>query len=171
MQSRWTYRGIYHPDGLRSCPGGAFALDASVSTLGGKSIYWTWGSGWEGKHMKDIKSNELWPRKNFSWCIIPKENAEFATCMEDILGIYEISYNPEVSVVCMDEKPCQLLGETRDPLSVHPGDTQKINSEYIRNGTWSIFVFVEPLSGVQHKCTGTPHRSWLGRRDRIPDRC
>ena len=70
--------------------------------------------------------------------------------MEDILDIYEMPYNPAVPVVCMDEKPYQLLGETREPLPMRPGDTQKVDSEYIRNGTCSIFVFVEPLGGVRH---------------------
>ena len=70
--------------------------------------------------------------------------------MEDILDIYEMPYNPTVPVVCMDEKPYQLLGEAREPLPMRPGDTQKIDSEYIRNGSGSIFVFVEPLGGVRH---------------------
>ena len=70
--------------------------------------------------------------------------------MEDILDIYEMPYNPAVPVVCMDEKPYQLLGEAREPLPMRPGDTQKIDSEYVRNGSCSIFVFVEPLGGVRH---------------------
>lgn len=70
--------------------------------------------------------------------------------MEDILDIYEMPYDPAVPVVCMDEKPYQLNGESREPLSMSPGDTQKVDCEYIRNGTCSIFVFVEPLGGVRH---------------------
>ena len=70
--------------------------------------------------------------------------------MEDVLDIYEMPYDPAVPVVCMDEKPYQLLGEVREPLPARPGDTEKIDSEYIRNGTCSIFVFVEPLGGVRH---------------------
>lgn len=70
--------------------------------------------------------------------------------MEDILDVYEMPYNPLVPVVCMDEKPYQLLGETREPLPIRLGDTQKTDSEYIRNGTVSIFVFVEPLGGIRH---------------------
>ena len=58
-------------------------------------------------------------------------------------------YDLVVPVVCMDEKPYQLLGEVREPLPVRPGDTEKIDSE-VRNGTCSIFVFVEPLRGVRH---------------------
>ena len=70
--------------------------------------------------------------------------------MEDVLDIYEMPYDPAVPVVCMDEKPYQLLGEAREPLPARPGDTEKIDSEYVRNGTCSIFVFVEPLGGVRH---------------------
>ena len=64
--------------------------------------------------------------------------------MEDVLDIYEMPYEPAVPVVCMDEKPYQLLGEARAPLPMRPGSTQKTDSEYVRNGNCSIFVFVEP---------------------------
>lgn len=70
--------------------------------------------------------------------------------MEDILDIYEQPYNPLHPVVCMDEKPYQLLGESRDPLPMRKGSDQKIDSEYVRRGTCSIFVFTEPLGGVRH---------------------
>lgn len=50
-------------------------------------------------------------------------------------------------VVCMDEKPYQLLDDIREPLPAHPGNNQKVDSEYKRNGTCSIFIFVEPLWG------------------------
>ena len=70
--------------------------------------------------------------------------------MEDILDVYEMPYNPERPVVCMDEKPYQLLGEFRKPLPIRPGDDTKIDSEYVRKGTCSIFVFTEPLGGIRH---------------------
>ncbi len=50
----------------------------------------------------------------------------------------------------MDEKTNQQLGEARGPLPMRPGDDQKINSEYVRNGTCSIFAFIEPLGGKHH---------------------
>ena len=59
-------------------------------------------------------------------------------------------YNPAVPVVCLGEKPYQLLGEFREPLPMRPGDTRKVDSEYIRNGTCSIFAFAEPLGGIGH---------------------
>ena len=70
--------------------------------------------------------------------------------MEDVLDIYETPYNNNRPVVCMDEKPYQLLGEAREELPVRCGDTRKIDYEYIRNGTCSIFAFVEPLGGKHH---------------------
>ena len=70
--------------------------------------------------------------------------------MEDILDTYELPYNPIRPVVCMDEKPYQLLGETRDPLPVRPCNDRKVDSEYTRNGTCSIFAFIEPLAGKHH---------------------
>ena len=68
--------------------------------------------------------------------------------MEDVLDVYELPYNPQRPVVCMDEKPYQLLGEARSPLPMRPGNDQKVDSEYVRNGTCSIFAFVEPLGGA-----------------------
>lgn len=70
--------------------------------------------------------------------------------MEDVLDVYELPYNPDVPVVCMDEKPYQLLGEARDSWAMRPGDNKKVDSEYVRNGTCSIFAFVEALAGKHH---------------------
>ena len=82
---------------------------------------------------------------NEYWCIPPKENAEFVACMEDILHIYSLPYNKELPVVCMDEKPYQLLGEAREPLEARPGDIKKLDSEYVRCGTCKIPEFIMPL--------------------------
>ncbi len=70
--------------------------------------------------------------------------------MEDVLDVYELPYDPARPVVCMDEKPYQLLGDAREPLPMRPGSDQKIDSEYVRNGTCSILAFVEPLGGAHH---------------------
>ena len=47
----------------------------------------------------------------------------------------------------MDEKPYQLRGESRKPILMHPGNIKKIDSEYVRNGTASIFCFIQPHAG------------------------
>jgi hypothetical protein len=67
--------------------------------------------------------------------------------MEDVLAVYARPYNPAKPVVCMDEKPYQLLGHAREPLPARPGYTEKVDNEYERNGTCSIFIFTEPLGG------------------------
>lgn len=70
--------------------------------------------------------------------------------MEDVLEVYERPYNPECPMLCMDEKPYQILGDVCQPLPMQPGSDMKVNSEYARNGTCSIFAVVEPLTGRQH---------------------
>lgn len=84
------------------------------------------------------------------WCIPQKQDADFVACMEDIIDVYERPYARKRPVVCLDEKPLQLLGEVREPLPMRPGAVEKIDAEYKRNGTYSIFAVVEPLTGHQH---------------------
>lgn len=72
--------------------------------------------------------------------------------MEDVLDVYSRPYDAKHPVICMDEKPYQLLGEVRDPLPMRPGSDLKLDSEYVRKGTCSIFMFNEPLAGWRHTC-------------------
>lgn len=67
--------------------------------------------------------------------------------MEDVLDVYHRPYDEACPVVCMDEKPYQLLDECRQPIPMKPDFIARHDSEYIRNGTCSIFVFTEPLKG------------------------
>lgn len=94
-----------------------------------------------------MKRNEIRPHLNSYWCIPPKEDAEFVAHMEDILDVYRLPYDPSFPVWCMDEKPYQILGDSREPLPMRPGSVEKIDSEYIRNGTVSIFCFIQPHTG------------------------
>ncbi|MCL2138713.1 MAG: IS630 family transposase, partial [Treponema sp.] len=61
-------------------------------------------------------------------------------------------------VICMDEKPYQLLDHAREPLPLRPGSTEKVDSEYARNGTCSIFIFTEPL-GSWREAEALPRRT------------
>ena len=70
--------------------------------------------------------------------------------MEDVLEVYSRPYNPAMPVVCMDEKPYQLLGEVREPIPAKPGEVKKVDNEYEREGTCSIFIFTEPLAGWRY---------------------
>ncbi len=67
--------------------------------------------------------------------------------MEDVPAVYARPYDPARPVVCMDEKPYQLLDHVRDPPPARPGHDARQDSEYIRCGTCSIFVWTEPLRG------------------------
>jgi DDE superfamily endonuclease len=67
--------------------------------------------------------------------------------MEDVLAVYARPYDVARPVVCMDEKPYQLLGHARDPLPAAPGRDLREDSEYVRHGTCSIFCWVGPLRG------------------------
>ena len=84
------------------------------------------------------------------WCIPPKQSAEFVANMEKILDTYALPYDESCPVICIDEKPYQLLGESREPIPMKQGEPLKIDNEYVRKGTCSIFVMCEPLTGWHH---------------------
>jgi len=82
------------------------------------------------------------------WCIPPKQNAEFAAHMEDVLEVYARSYDVNFLVVCMDEKPFQMVDERYQPIPMSKTNHKlKYDCEYERKGTCSIFMFTEPLAG------------------------
>ena len=85
------------------------------------------------------------------WCIPPKQNAEFVARMEDILAVYARGYDADYPVVCMDEKPFQLLDERYQPIPMSENNHKlKYDCEYERKGTCSIFIFTETLAGWRH---------------------
>jgi hypothetical protein len=86
-------------------------------------------------------------RKIQYWVIPPKANGEFVAQMEKVLDVYALPYNPAVPVLTMDEQPMQLLRETRRPIPATIDHPRRVDYEYERGGTASIFMFAEPLSG------------------------
>ena len=78
--------------------------------------------------------------------IPPKHNGGFVACMEDVLEVYRRPYDGRHPVVCMDEQPVQLVKETRRPVPAAPGRRQRIDYEYERAGTASVFLFTAPLA-------------------------
>jgi hypothetical protein len=70
--------------------------------------------------------------------------------MEDILEVYALPYDANIPLVCMDEKPVQLLNDKLEPIPMKPGQPRKEDYEYVRNGTCSIFIFTEPLASWRH---------------------
>lgn len=67
--------------------------------------------------------------------------------MEEVLDLYVKPHNPAFPLICMDERPMQLLKETRTPLAMRPGSIVKYDYEYERNGTAVHFLFTDPLQG------------------------
>lgn len=67
--------------------------------------------------------------------------------MEDVLEVYHRPYDPQRPVICLDEQPTQLIGETRMPIPLQPGQPQRYDYEYERIGTANNFMIVEPLAG------------------------
>jgi hypothetical protein len=81
------------------------------------------------------------------WVIPPKANGEFVADMEIVLNTYAEPYDSKHPVICMDEKPMQLLKETRPPIPETKEHPRRVDYEYERAGTASIFLFCEPLIG------------------------
>ena len=74
-------------------------------------------------------------------------DAAFVAAMEDILDLYCLPYDENYPVICMDEKPYQLLDDVLAPIEMKPCNPKRIDYEYRRKGTCSIFVFNQPLTG------------------------
>lgn len=69
--------------------------------------------------------------------------------MENVLAVYHRPYDPKRPVVAMDELSKQLTQQVRTPLPVAPGKPQRIDHEYVRNGTANVSIIFEPLAGLR----------------------
>ncbi len=67
--------------------------------------------------------------------------------MEDVLDVYHRPYDEKRPLVCLDEASKQLIGETVQPLPAEPGQPERFDCEYVRNGTANLFMVSEPLLG------------------------
>jgi hypothetical protein len=116
-------------------------------------------------HKPPFKKTQLKPHLKTCWCIPPHQNGAFVAAMEDVLAVYARPYDKNRPAVCMDEKPYQLLGLSRNSIPAEPGAPEREDYEYIRNGTCSIFIFTEPLAGWRY-AQAFPRRTkrdWAGR--------
>lgn len=86
-------------------------------------------------------------RKIAYWIIPPQADSEFVACMEEVLEVYQQPYNAAHPVIAMDEQPVQLVKEVRQPIAASKSRPKRVDCEYERAGTASIFMFTEPLSG------------------------
>jgi hypothetical protein len=89
-----------------------------------------------------LAENDLKPWRKDMWCI-PEVDAEYVARMEDVLDLYAEAPDPNRPVVCFDESPIQLIGEVRAPIPPKPGQLERYDCEYKRNGTANLFVFLD----------------------------
>ncbi len=102
-----------------------------------------------------LAENDLKPWRKDMWCI-PKVDAAYVARMEDVLDLYGEAPDRQRPVVCFDESPSQLIGEVRQPIPAAPGQLERYDFEYRRNGTVNLFVFLDV------------HRPW--RKVKVTDR-
>jgi hypothetical protein len=89
-----------------------------------------------------LAENDLEPWRKDMWCI-PRIDGEYVARMEDVLDPYAEAPDPTRPVVCFDESPVQLIGEVRQPIPAEPGQLERYDCEYRRNGTVNLFVCIE----------------------------
>jgi len=94
-----------------------------------------------------LQEHDLKPWQEKMWCI-GKLDAEYVQRMEDVLDVYERPYDERHPVVCMDEKPVALMGDTRERIPAEePGEILKKDYEYKRDGSVNVYCAVEPKKG------------------------
>jgi DDE superfamily endonuclease len=84
------------------------------------------------------------------WCLPPKQSADFVYHRGDGLEVYQQPPDPQRPVVCVDETFQQLIGEVHEPLPAQPGEVERYDNVYVRNGVASLFLAFEPLAGWRH---------------------
>src|SRR5216684_3680005 len=89
-----------------------------------------------------LAENHLKPWRKQMWCI-PKVDGTYVARMEDVLDLYAEAPDPQRPVVCFDESTTQLIGEVRQPIPAAPGQLERYDCEYRRNGTVNLFVFLD----------------------------
>ena len=89
-----------------------------------------------------LAENDLKPWRKDMWCI-PQVDGEYVARMEDVLDLYAEEPDPKRPVVCFDESPTQLIGEVRQPIPAEPGQLERYDCEYKRNGTANLFIFLD----------------------------
>ena len=83
------------------------------------------------------------------WCI-GKITGDYLASMEDVLEIYAAEPLPGVSRICVDERPCQLIGEVYSPIPMKPGSVKKLDNEYKRAGTSVVFLAYDIDLGLRY---------------------
>jgi hypothetical protein len=95
-------------------------------------------------------SNTLKPHLKQQFVSPQEASAGFVAAMEDVLDVYHWPRNPDRPVVCLDETSKQLIVDPREPIAARPGQPERYDYEYERNGTANLFMLFAPLEGWRH---------------------
>src|SRR5215204_5177632 len=95
---------------------------------------------------QDSKKNELKPHLKQTWCI-GQIDAQFLAQMERLLWLYGQPYDPLYPVICLDERPCFLIGDKIEPLAMQSNQIRKEHYAYEKNGSCVLLAAIEPLTG------------------------
>jgi transposase len=104
-----------------------------------------------------LAEDDLKPWRRDMWCI-PHVDGTYVARMEDVLDLYAEEADPKHPVICFDESPTQLIGEVREPIPAEPGQPERYDCEYRRNGTANLFVFLDAHRPWRHVKV-TEHRT------------
>ena len=104
-----------------------------------------------------LAENHLKPWRKDMWCVAQVDGS-YVAHMEDVLDLYAEAPDPKRPVVCFDESPTQLIGEVRQPIPAEPGQLERYDCEYKRNGTANLFVFFDIHRGWR-RVKVTKHRT------------
>jgi len=96
-----------------------------------------------------LVENELKPWRKDMWCI-PEVDGAYVARMEDVLDLYAETPDPQHPVICFDGSPMQLIGEVRQPIPSAPGQLERYDCEYRRNGTANLFIFLDAHKSWHH---------------------
>jgi len=96
-----------------------------------------------------LAEDDLKPWRRDMWCVAQVDGGYVAR-MEDVLDLYAENADPKRPVVCFDESPTQLIGEVRQPIPPAPGQPERYDCEYRRNGTANLFVFLDAHRAWRH---------------------
>ena len=102
-------------------------------------------------HPQRSKKNEIKPHLKKMWVIPKEQDGDFVAAMEDVLDVYERPFDPKRPVICFDEQPRQLIGEKLIPIPAEPGQIERYDSQYERNGTVDNFMFLRVLGSSDRR--------------------
>ena len=85
------------------------------------------------------------PWRRVQRCYPPVREADFVAPMETVRELYSRPYDARPPVICRDEQPKPLRADQRTPRPARPGRPATYDYAYVRHGSCTVWLFVEPL--------------------------